>query len=727
MKVFFYRTHNGHASNSNLPMEIGDVCVTLQDNKLRFYVISQPIQDGDFSAIDYLEESTLDYRAKVEAEEGILFSHDGLNDRKGQNEFIREIRNYFGSPVIGDFLDSVIYILTFKDDRFDASILVDLYKATREEQPIQGAGAQYKIFRYMPKELQKSFSDYITQGKEIGAIWIELKTENPDGVKSTFKAYRKSEGPDATIYDKIEGYVSEEERQKAINAFVPEHRKSAVVPEVNDIHVKASKSNYKPATDYLEYFTTWKCKADSQGKRCGLVILMLSVARLIKQSIIEYNSIVLDNDLKAIYKNLVSTSEKLKNYCPSLSDALRTANAETFWNFNKRTKSTRLDEDLFHLLEIDEYNNLFCKTLISLLDTDPRSITLVKNEPAVVHLELPKEDEPVQIKPQKVVVNKSTKTTVKYKPEIEIKTETAELTIEAKKTDVPLSPKPTSPASKFEEYLHKITHMKVATIKGKVAPYKALLMLTCMYFVRQRGRAGAIPLTLDFRKLYGSLGKRLVTEEFIENITMPLTHLADGFWHLSPKTNTAYLSSNYVRLSEMYKGVALDPELQTFILDDYLCQKLIDAITNKYLDGQKVYVNQIGTTVPADIKNILTLHDATTQQKENLENIPTKVQEQPACTLKGKLRVTLNDGTVICYSQAKTTFEKVISLFITRLVNTSVTWRNIGIVMSGKRIHKNQIICDNYCVMVPVNKEHKCEVLQELSKVHNLGWTVDFT
>ena len=135
----------------------------------------------------------------------ILLRFDPVNGRNGNVRLLKWLSSVFQRPEVKAFFNEAVRISTFKESRWDAKVLADLYSLSPiQQEPHQTSRqimAPAKAFiDYFGDTIKDEYYELIATGLKQSEAFKRLKSSHPRDFTKAFKLFKK-ENPEKTIYD----------------------------------------------------------------------------------------------------------------------------------------------------------------------------------------------------------------------------------------------------------------------------------------------------------------------------------------------------------------------------------------------------------------------------------------------------------------------------------------------------------------------------------------------
>lgn len=182
-------------------MNIGDVCLLERENDLIFLYIVSEI--NSWKSCKFLGNTT----EKIHLEGNtMLFAFDGRTCRKGNLILLRQLISVIKDALLLRLIQNAIDILSYKEDLWDLSLIVDMYQQVIVE-PESALGSsqvtptQIKRFvDYFDDEVRRIYVELSQSDMTARNVFLSIRNKFPQQFRKAMKAFL-ADNPNSSIYD----------------------------------------------------------------------------------------------------------------------------------------------------------------------------------------------------------------------------------------------------------------------------------------------------------------------------------------------------------------------------------------------------------------------------------------------------------------------------------------------------------------------------------------------
>jgi hypothetical protein len=199
MTVYYQKQQGEAISLKGADFRSGDFVVICSPQKLYRFILVGDSQNR------VLDSVVFDRSCQLVGQDSILFQYDPILGRRGNTRMLKWMTSVFQRPEVNAFFEESVKICTFKESRWDAKVLADIYSLSPIPEVAQeGSPMPTKSTRtfldFLGESLRQECIEMISKGMKRSAVFRHLKNNHPREFSSAFKAFKK-ENPEKTIFD----------------------------------------------------------------------------------------------------------------------------------------------------------------------------------------------------------------------------------------------------------------------------------------------------------------------------------------------------------------------------------------------------------------------------------------------------------------------------------------------------------------------------------------------
>ena len=158
------------------------------------------------SEIQIIDSVVINRVFTVASRDSILLRHDPVNGRAGNVRALKWFTTVFKRPEVKAFFEEAVKICTYKESRWDAKVVADLYSLSPIP-PVEGVhdhpSSSYTFKRfidYFGDAMRAEYDEMISKGMNPATVFRYIKKNNAQAFSKAFRLFKK-ENPGKTIYD----------------------------------------------------------------------------------------------------------------------------------------------------------------------------------------------------------------------------------------------------------------------------------------------------------------------------------------------------------------------------------------------------------------------------------------------------------------------------------------------------------------------------------------------
>lgn len=199
MTVYYQKQRGKAISLEETGFKSGDFVVISSPQKhFRFMLIGE-------SEVRLLDSVEFDKNCQVVGGNTILLQYDPIYGRKGNARLLKWMTSVFKRTEVKAFFNESVKICTFKESRWDAKVLADVYSLPSIQELTQvvstdSSKSERTFIDFLGISLKRECLEMISRGVNRAAVFRQIKNDHPREFSSAFKLFKK-ENPGKTIFD----------------------------------------------------------------------------------------------------------------------------------------------------------------------------------------------------------------------------------------------------------------------------------------------------------------------------------------------------------------------------------------------------------------------------------------------------------------------------------------------------------------------------------------------